>query len=128
MDSRRKDKAIRRALLSDELKSAYNTLITRSIHTSTIWLDFSTYQTPTLSSIMSRYSAAHVNPQGANDSRPTALQIIHDEQMEDKLVGKAVVITGVSSGLGVETARALAATGATLYLTARDLEQSKECT
>lgn len=45
--------------------------------------------------------------------------------MEGKLVSKVVVITGVSSGLGVETARALAATGATLYMTARDLEKAK---
>ncbi|KAJ5380642.1 uncharacterized protein N7496_003070 [Penicillium cataractarum] len=74
---------------------------------------------------MSRYSVAHADPQGANDARPTAMQIIHDEQMEDKLVGKAVIITGVSSGLGVETARALAATGATLYMTARDLDRAK---
>lgn len=53
------------------------------------------------------------------------MQIIQDEQMENKLVGKVVVITGVSSGLGVETARALAATGATLYMTARDLDRAK---
>lgn len=74
---------------------------------------------------MSRYSVAHADPQGANDARPTAMQIIHDEQMEGKLVDKVVVITGVSSGLGVETARALAATGATLYMTARDLDRAK---
>ncbi|GLI76381.1 hypothetical protein PoHVEF18_004653 [Penicillium ochrochloron] len=74
---------------------------------------------------MSRYSAAHANPQGPTDDRPTAMQIIQDEQMQGKLVGKVVVITGVSSGLGVETARALAATGATLYMTARDLDKAK---
>ncbi|OOQ82271.1 hypothetical protein PEBR_39726 [Penicillium brasilianum] len=74
---------------------------------------------------MSRYSAAYTNPRGINDARPTAMQMIHDEQVEDKLVGKAVVITGVSFGLGVETARALAATDASLYLTARDLDRAK---
>lgn len=74
---------------------------------------------------MSRYSAAHANPQGPTDTRPTAMQIIQDEQMQGKLVGKAVVITGVSSGLGIETARALSATGATLYMTARGLDKAK---
>jgi len=45
--------------------------------------------------------------------------------MEGKLSGKVAVITGVSSSIGVETVRALAATGATLYLTARDLAKAK---
>ncbi|KGQ01879.1 hypothetical protein PAAG_11267 [Paracoccidioides lutzii Pb01] len=40
--------------------------------------------------------------------------------MESKLEGKRVAISGVSSGIGVETVRAIAATGATLYLTARE--------
>jgi NAD(P)-dependent dehydrogenase (short-subunit alcohol dehydrogenase family) len=34
--------------------------------------------------------------------------------MEGKLEGKVIVITGTSSGIGIETARALSATGATL--------------
>ncbi|PGH05695.1 hypothetical protein GX51_02855 [Blastomyces parvus] len=74
---------------------------------------------------MSRYAAVHANPQGVGDSRPTALQIVENEGMAGKLDGKVVVITGVSSGLGVETVRAMAATGATLYLTARDLDKAK---
>ncbi|KAF4345882.1 hypothetical protein FBEOM_173 [Fusarium beomiforme] len=74
---------------------------------------------------MSRYAAVHVNPQGPGDARPTALQIIKDEGIEGKLQGQVFVITGTSSGLGVETARAIAATGATLYLTARDLNKAK---
>ncbi|KAI9930420.1 hypothetical protein ASPWEDRAFT_171048 [Aspergillus wentii DTO 134E9] len=75
---------------------------------------------------MSRYAAAHANPQGPGDSRPTALQIVQDNDMQGKLAGKVAVITGVSSGLGVETTRALAATGASLYLTARDLVKAKD--
>lgn len=74
---------------------------------------------------MSRYAAAHLQPEGAGDSRPTALQIIRDEELENKLVGKVAVITGATSGIGLETARALSATGATLFLTARDLTKAK---
>ncbi|KAE8155208.1 hypothetical protein BDV25DRAFT_169337 [Aspergillus avenaceus] len=74
---------------------------------------------------MSRYEAAHANPQGPGDARPTALQIVKDAEMQGKLVGKSVVITGVSSGIGIETVRALAATGATLYLTARNLPKAQ---
>lgn len=70
---------------------------------------------------MSRYAAAHAKPNGPGDSRPTALQIIEHEGMEGKLTGEVIVITGTSSGIGIETTRALAATGATLFLTARDV-------
>lgn len=72
---------------------------------------------------MSRY--AHANPEGPRDARPTALQIVQDEKLENKLTGKVMVITGVTSGIGLETARALVATGATLFLTVRDLEKVK---
>ncbi|KAH6664099.1 hypothetical protein B0J14DRAFT_608425 [Halenospora varia] len=74
---------------------------------------------------MSPYTAAHANPQGAGDARPTALQIIRDETLEGKLVGKVMVVTGATSGIGLETARALSATGATLFLTARDLKKAE---
>jgi NAD(P)-dependent dehydrogenase (short-subunit alcohol dehydrogenase family) len=74
---------------------------------------------------MSRYAEAHLNLAGPGDARPTALQIIKDEAAEGKLAGKVVVITGTSSGLGVETARALSLTGAKLLLTARDLNKAK---
>jgi NAD(P)-dependent dehydrogenase (short-subunit alcohol dehydrogenase family) len=69
---------------------------------------------------MSRYAAAHANPKGAGDARPTALQIVKDENLEGKLSGKVIVITGTSAGIGIETARALSTTGATLLLAARD--------
>jgi NAD(P)-dependent dehydrogenase (short-subunit alcohol dehydrogenase family) len=74
---------------------------------------------------MDGYAAAHQNIKGPGDARPTALQIIHDEQLEGKLSGRVALITGCSSGIGVETARALYAAGATLYLTARDLAKAK---
>lgn len=74
---------------------------------------------------MSPYATAHINPQGVGDARPTALQIIRDETREGKLVGKVMVITGATSGIGIETARALSATGAILFLTARNLKSAE---
>lgn len=44
------------------------------------------------------------------------------------LAGKRVLITGVSAGLGVETARALAARGATVVGAARDLDKARAAT
>jgi NAD(P)-dependent dehydrogenase (short-subunit alcohol dehydrogenase family) len=44
------------------------------------------------------------------------------------LTGKRVLVTGVSAGLGVETARALVAHGAQVVGTARDLEKAKIAT
>jgi NAD(P)-dependent dehydrogenase (short-subunit alcohol dehydrogenase family) len=42
-----------------------------------------------------------------------------------KLTDKVILITGCSSGIGIETARALKATGARLFLTARDLTKGR---
>ncbi|KAJ4344720.1 uncharacterized protein N0V89_012464 [Didymosphaeria variabile] len=75
---------------------------------------------------MGRYTAVHANPNGVGDARPTALQIIQDEGLEGKLAGKVIVLTGATSGIGLETARALSATGATLLLTARDRKKAEE--
>ncbi|PVH69739.1 NAD(P)-binding protein [Cadophora sp. DSE1049] len=61
---------------------------------------------------MSRYAEAHLNPSGPRDARPTALQIIKDEEAEGRLAG-------------IETARALPLTGAKLFLMARDLTKAK---
>ena len=44
------------------------------------------------------------------------------------LAGKRVLVTGVSAGLGVETARALAAHGAEVVGAARDLSKAKTAT
>jgi NAD(P)-dependent dehydrogenase (short-subunit alcohol dehydrogenase family) len=73
-----------------------------------------------------KYAAAHEILLGPGDQRPTALQVIKDEGLEGKLADKVVLITGCSAGLGVETARAMLATGATLYLTARNLPRARE--
>lgn len=62
----------------------------------------------------SKYSVAHLSPQGPGDARPIALEIINDEDLVGQLTDKVIIVTGCSSGLGVETARAFAANGATL--------------
>jgi NAD(P)-dependent dehydrogenase (short-subunit alcohol dehydrogenase family) len=72
---------------------------------------------------MSRYAEVHkiANLRGPGDARPTALQIIADEDLTGKLTDKTFLITGVSSGLGIETLRALHTTGAHVYGTVRNL-------
>ncbi|KAJ3150577.1 hypothetical protein HDU89_002985 [Geranomyces variabilis] len=73
-----------------------------------------------------KHRAAHANPAGPGDARPTALDIIADENLLVKqnppaLSGKKILITGASSGIGVETARALHATGADIYIAVRNV-------
>lgn len=63
---------------------------------------------------------------GPGDSRPTGLQIIEDEVLVGAMSDKVVLITGVSSGMGPETVRAMAATGATVFATARNLDKARE--
>ncbi|MCJ1423737.1 hypothetical protein MMC29_001621 [Sticta canariensis] len=75
---------------------------------------------------MSRYVAVHAKPQGAGDARPTALQIVKDEGLDGKLADKVILITGGSSGIGIETARTLHATGARLFLPVRDIEKGQK--
>ena len=67
-----------------------------------------------------RYVESFKSPQGPGDSRPTALDVVKDEGLEGKLTDKVFLITGCSSGIGVETARAIATTGAKLFLGVRD--------
>ncbi|KAH9900100.1 short-chain dehydrogenase [Xylariomycetidae sp. FL2044] len=65
------------------------------------------------------------NLNGPGDSRPTGLQVVEDENLVGALKDKVILITGVSSGMGPETVRALAATGATIFGTARDLPKAR---
>ncbi|KAI0508924.1 short chain dehydrogenase [Xylaria bambusicola] len=74
---------------------------------------------------MSRYAKAHEERNGPGDARPTALQIIKDEGREGTLADKVFLVTGASSGIGIETGRALAATGGKVFLAVRDLEKGK---
>lgn len=75
-----------------------------------------------------RYAQAHLPTSlaGPGDSRPTALQIIHDNKLENALTDKVMLVTGTSSGIGIETVRALKATGAKIYATARDLDKGRK--
>ena len=74
---------------------------------------------PTSTHIKMSYEAAHAEVKGAGDARPTAMDIINDENLVDKLQGKVFLITGGNSGIGVETARAIYATGARVFITSR---------
>jgi NAD(P)-dependent dehydrogenase (short-subunit alcohol dehydrogenase family) len=51
-----------------------------------------------------------------------------DALADIELKGKRILVTGVSAGLGVETARALVAHGANVVGAARDLEKAKRAT
>ncbi|KAL4970925.1 uncharacterized protein BDV14DRAFT_194711 [Aspergillus stella-maris] len=73
----------------------------------------------------SRYSAVHKNPKGPGDDRPTALGIVKDNNLVNALAGKIAIVTGASSGIGIETAKALKATGMHVYAAVRDLEKAK---
>jgi hypothetical protein len=62
-------------------------------------------------------------------SKPFGAESTTDEMLEGvSLRGKRVLVTGVSAGLGVETARVLAAHGAEVVGAARDLTKAKAAT
>lgn len=66
------------------------------------------------------YLAEHATLAGPGDARPTALRIIDDDNLRGALHDKVMLVTGATGGIGVETVRALAATGARVFMTARD--------
>jgi NAD(P)-dependent dehydrogenase (short-subunit alcohol dehydrogenase family) len=57
----------------------------------------------------------------AFDARSTALEVVEGVD----LTGRTAVVTGAASGIGVETARALAAAGATVTVAARSVEAAE---
>lgn len=71
------------------------------------------------------YAHLHTHPAGPNDARPTALQIIRDESLLGAWPDRTVLITGATAGIGIETVRALYATGCTIYLCARSLTKAE---
>lgn len=66
------------------------------------------------------YAHLYASPSGPGDQRPTALQIVVDNDRVDKLTDKVALITGATAGIGIETARALYVTGARVFITARN--------
>lgn len=67
-----------------------------------------------------RYASLYASPQGPGDARPTALQIVKDNDMIGKLTDKVAFVTGGSNGIGVDEVKNLARTGAKVFFTARD--------
>ncbi|KAI1662619.1 short-chain dehydrogenase [Daldinia decipiens] len=63
---------------------------------------------------------------GPGDSRPTGRNVVEDESLIGAMGDKVILITGVSSGMGLETVRTLAPTGATIFATARNLDKARE--
>jgi NAD(P)-dependent dehydrogenase (short-subunit alcohol dehydrogenase family) len=75
----------------------------------------------------SKYAHLYLNPSGPGDARPTALDILRENGLDNGgMSDKVILVTGGSSGLGVETAKALAATGATIYVTARNIAKAED--
>lgn len=62
----------------------------------------------------------HASPTGEGDARPTAVQIIEDNELVGKMQDKVILVTGGSNGIGVEEVRALLKTGARVFFTSRD--------
>ncbi|KAL4959675.1 NAD(P)-binding protein [Aspergillus stella-maris] len=71
-------------------------------------------------SLLNPYATEHSSPQGPGDARPAALHIVQDTGCIGQFQGKTILVTGYSSGIGLETALALHATGADVFITARD--------
>lgn len=68
------------------------------------------------------YANNHHHPSGPGDGRPTAIQIVEDQQLIGKWAGRVALVTGCSPGsIGAEIAKAIHATGADVYITARDI-------
>lgn len=80
---------------------------------------------PNLPDVNNRYAAAYADPKGEGDARPAALDIIDDEGLVGKLSDKVALVTGGTSGIGLEIVRALAKTGMTVFYTTRDVAKGQ---
>jgi NAD(P)-dependent dehydrogenase (short-subunit alcohol dehydrogenase family) len=72
-----------------------------------------------------KYTQAFLEQSGPGDARPTALDILRDNDRIGTMKDKVFLLTGSSGGIGIETGRALAATGGKVYLGVRDLEKGR---
>ncbi|CZR57113.1 related to reductases [Phialocephala subalpina] len=79
-----------------------------------------------MSSLIQPYASVHENPQGEGDARPTALQIIEDEGFVNRMTGIVMLVTGFFLGIGIETVRAIHATGAHIFMQVRDMKRGEE--
>lgn len=77
-----------------------------------------------MASTLTPYAAVHASPAGPGDKRPTAAQVLADQKLSPaSLTHLTSLVTGCTSGIGFETARALQATGMRVFITARTLEK-----
>ena len=76
--------------------------------------------------IPSPYAKRHENLAGPGDARPTAFEILKDNNVIGKLTDKTFLVTGGTDGLGLETVRQLAKTGARVFFTARNEDKAKK--
>lgn len=75
-------------------------------------------------STIAPYESSHLSPTGPGDERPTATQIVLDQGLLGQLTNFNIAITGGSAGLGRETAKALHATGARIFILVPPVEGS----
>ncbi|KAI1122469.1 putative short-chain dehydrogenase [Nemania abortiva] len=76
-----------------------------------------------MSSPFNPYAKQHEDLKGAGDQRPTAMQVLEDNNLIQAWSDKVVLITGATSGIGIETARAMYATGARVFVMVRDIKK-----
>ncbi|KAI0870735.1 NAD(P)-binding protein [Hypoxylon argillaceum] len=73
-----------------------------------------------------KYTQAFLEQNGPGDARPTAFDILKDNDRIGTMKDKVFLLTGSSGGIGIETGRALAATGGKVFLGVRDLDKGKQ--
>ncbi|KAI0512971.1 putative short-chain dehydrogenase [Xylaria bambusicola] len=78
-----------------------------------------------MSSPFNPYAEQHKDPKGPEDGRPTAFQVLEDNKLLQAWPDKVVLITGATSGIGIETTRAMYATGARVFILVRDITKAQ---